>query len=123
MSGPSISQKSRSSKCPSVSRFCRFVKILLIVENDRSALAELHVDGNSNNLIAASLRFGNITDSLGYITNAVRLIVVLRRKMFHSVSMLEAKTGSRTRAVHIEHQLTGSFCSILGSSLDNVTVH
>ena len=45
------------------------------------------------------------------------LIVGLRRKMFHSVSMLEAKTGSRPRAVHIEHQLTGSFCSILGSSL------
>ena len=56
MSGPSISQKSRSSKCPSVSRFRRFVKILLIVENNRSASAEL--DGNSNNLIAASLDLG-----------------------------------------------------------------
>ena len=55
------------------------------------------------------------------MTNAVRLIVGIRRKMLHSVSMLEAKTGSRPRAVCIEHQLIESFCStLLGSSLDNV---
>ena len=53
----------------SLSRFRSFVKILLIVENDCSASAEL--DGNSDNLIAASLRFGNITDSLGFMSELI----------------------------------------------------